>query len=1047
MFKWLGQFVSNTAAGMGGLFSFRAWGEFVARFAWLVVLFWLAAVLSVWWFAPPWDSVTQDGDLAYLPDEMPSVQAEELLRKYFPDQRSRSQVVISLIRERQVNDRGEVVQKAGLTSEDLTNFDFLAARYHNHLAAKLLAEARAEPGELPLPPASDRDDENPTRQRKFLDAAMASADEGAILAETLIGAVERRIDRSAAVGDRQESTEVDAILQAQLAEARRLYALATWNLSIAAKLLGDDDKAESERVEALLDAPGGAGLLENAPRRETHNFAALYWRIAEQLAATDFEAESKYRRAALALEPRLNDAEWRKALLEPLPLVDVWTRHTEFLNEKLVSKGLTADGQPRESGPTRAQLLVLPMSNEFLATANVGVIHRIEHDVDEFFARLTPARQAGLEYAISGSAAVGGDMLRAAQQAISNTEVLAVVLVLIILLFVYRSPLLIAVPLITIVVSLVIGSGLVAWLTQVGQLEGFDWYTFKVFKTTRIFIVVILYGAGTDYCLFLIARYREELEQGADLADGVAGSLLGVGDALAASALTTVFGLAMMFFADFGKFSNSGPAIGVCLVVTLLAALTLAPALLRIMGRAAFWPWSPPSPETRLGPQEEFGSGLWRTLARWVVRYPGPILVGSVLLLAPLAVSGAYVGVTYNFLGELRPQATSRQGTDRLGDYFPVGESGPIVVVAERVDGGFDEPPNDSGREILRLTKELYGDAYASELPDAAGEIRPDREPTPEEIRRGQDVEYVRSSEAPLGRRPPPGGEEATVGARRIYRSSDRVRNMYLTPVAESRGDVIRFEVILKHQPFSYEAVEALDRLEAFLERKARDPDSFWYDATFVYGGTTSSLRDLREVTESDTFWIKIWVVLAVFLVILLIIRKPITCLFMMGSVLFSYYVTIGATEWFFYWAYGDTYEGLDWKVPLFLFVILVAVGQDYNIYLATRVFEEQEARGKFRGLHSGLVQTGGIITSCGVIMAGTFISMASGPVLGQLDPLIQSQFPSSEVNFSSGTLRGMTELGFSLSLGVMLDTFVVRPILLPAFLALMAYADDWLQE
>jgi RND superfamily putative drug exporter len=777
-------------------------------------------------------------------------------------------------------------------------------------------------------------------------------------------------------------------------------------------------------LPAHMTSVRGRNLLEQAfPEQLTRSSVALVFaRHNGAITEADYEAIDRF----IARYSPTSD--------HTTPVVSVWSHQSEVVGRKLTSR-LGPQGQ--------ASLVFLNLASEFTAVGNMRFITALyEHVRTETHAANWPA---GLTLGVTGSAAIGADMLLSAQESIERTERVTVLLVLLILLAVYRAPGLVVIPLATIMASVAVARNLVASLALCCEHAGID---FHIFKTTQIFVVVILYGAGTDFCLFLISRYREELHRGRSPERAIARALGYVGNALAASALTTILGLGMMVFADFGKFRSGGPAIALCLTVALAASVTLAPALLRASGRWVFWPARPFSPTAPASPSGSLATRLWPAVARLVLARPGLVLLASIVVLAPLAWRGRAVAVSYDLVNELGPHRPSVLGFHLLADYFLPGEIGPVTVLARRPDDRFRHPEGQA--EIARLTKHLY----QLTIPDTEG--------TPQ-----RPILSVRSLMEPLGGAPGVYNPFTSAGRDKLaVLKNPRTKALYLAQSGPLAGQVTRLDLIFQYDSFSRESVALFNYVERQLraladdellaelgryqpetqqdlavlyarhfsaEQRQRlshlvvrltegDVDQFlalarlapaWHGVQIEFLGNTPGIRDLEQVTASDQRLIQVLVVLAVGAVLVVILRRPVLCAYLILSVLFSYLVTMGVTEWLFGWIYGATYRGLDWKVPLFLFVLLVAIGQDYNIYLVTRVVEEQRRLGLREGLRRAMISTGGIITSCGVIMAGTFVSMIAG------------------------TLRGMQELGLALSLGILLDTLVIRTILVPAFMAL----------
>jgi|SRR5579864_4652344 len=650
-----------------------------------------------------------------------------------------------------------------------------------------------------------------------------------------------------------------------------------------------------------------------------------------------------------------------------LPITGVSSYREPLIGNRLVS----ADKQ--------CTLISVSLGTPYLALQTQSTVDRIEERVRPLF-----ADHPDLRLHITGPAGVGRDLIRASASSLDQTTVATVLLVVLVLVVVYRSPFLAVIPLVTIGVATWVSLKLLALATWIPGVQ--------LVNISQVFTIVILFGAGTDYCLFLMARYEEELEAGQPAVPALRFSLSSVAGALVASAATVMAGLGLMGFAEFRKISCAGPVMAVSLAVALLASLTLSPALLRLFGKGIFWPrrFTPAYPRPAHG-------GVWQRISQWVVRHPKLVLSLAAISLLPLAVLGLQVRSSFKPTGDLGPHAKSVRGMDATQRHFPAGETGPItVLLVSKSD--WNSP---AGREAIQNLSQ--GFQYLDRVEEVRSLTQPLGKPLPSFATAGSNK----------GNKPP--NRLLDVMKKEmggfLAASLKKARAFYVARIDIEREPryVARVDVVLKNDPFEAESIETLDTIETWL-RKQPPAGAIQCECY----GVTVHTRDMAQVVERDRFRVNSLVLIGVFVILIVVVRRPWLALYLLITVLLSYYATLGATALFVHCWAGKPLGIIEWRVPFFLFTILVAIGEDYNILMVSRALQERQRWGPREGLRRGLARTGGTITACGVIMAGTFATL----MLGHLGTLV--------------------EIGFALGLGVLLDTFVVRPFLVPAFMLLV---------
>jgi RND superfamily putative drug exporter len=646
------------------------------------------------------------------------------------------------------------------------------------------------------------------------------------------------------------------------------------------------------------------------------------------------------------------------------------------------------EGELLKSADHKATLVVVELAGEFLSSRHWPLIEKVERLIDSL--RRERKVPQGLEISLTGNAVVGRDVRQAEKESAIAIEKWTVILVIGLLLLIYHAPVVALIPLATVFLATQVSLQLLAILAQRQYIQVSD--------TIRIYVTVLSYGAGVDYCLFLIARYREELEGEVPPTHAVANAIGRVGGTLAASAGTVICGIGTLAFAQFGKYHQAGICIPLSLLVVLACSLTFTPSLLRLTGRWAFWPMrvsSRTSPlsaneaQTRTDkrPQPQQPTNIWERVAQALVARPGTIWLFSVAAMAPFVAIAVvhYQHVDYGLSGGLPKAAPSSTGTKVLMEHFPAGTVGPLTVLITNHD--FDFGSLESYGLIRSVSDMLEHQKETLELAD------------------------IRSLAHPFGISRY-GKETLTSIAVSTPASAAAVRNLsfthYVSTASNVAGHVTRVDLVTKLDPLSQESIDNLPSLEGAFQ--AALPNKL-KESQLDFVGPMASLRDLSDVTQSDFQRIEMLVPAVVFLILVVLLRKVLVSLYLIVTVVVSFLATLGVAYLVFWLANPADFIGLDWKVPVFLFTILVAVGEDYNIFLLARVHEEEREHGPVGGVTAALVKTGGVISSCGFIMAGTF-----GTLL-------------------SGTLIEMKQLGFALAFGVLLDTLVVRSIVVPAFL------------
>ena len=619
-----------------------------------------------------------------------------------------------------------------------------------------------------------------------------------------------------------------------------------------------------------------------------------------------FERQGGLGRKDIDAIGKIGDGLGELGLTGATPIVDPFSG--EHRNQ-LLQVARLAHGVGPISKDGEAALLVLAIDAEDrgAVVSGVGEIRRY----------LRAHELPGVRAYVTGPGGIAADLERVAEDAGRTLLVATLSLVLLLLLAVYRAPILALLPLLTVGAAYLVALGLIYLLIEANAIV--------VNTEGTMLLLVLIFGAGTDYSLLLVHRYREE--------ESLAAAIRETRPAILASGGTVIAAMLVLLVADLESTHWLGPVLAIGIAVMLAAAFTLLPALLSILGDRAFWPANRQttgiggipggaSPNRDGGDPPDPRPSIWLRAADLVRRRSGRIIVGVLALLAVLALGNLTNYETLGFGQGVTKPTNSSRGTEALERHFPAGLGSPLTAVVK-----------------------------TAEAPQVAKQLE----------------------------------------------NLDSVQLVLPTPVPSDATEAV-IVLILRGSPYGDEAEAAVEEIRDRLHAIA--PGG-------LLGGIPVENLDIEQTNSRDTKLIVPLVLLVIGLILIAVLRALVAPAYLIATVLASFAATLGLATFAFTEVFGA--EGLAFNLELMSFIFLVALGVDYNIFLMTRAREEAAARGTREGTLAALVSTGGVITGAGLILAGTFATLTLLP------------------------LEELVQIGATVAIGVLLDTFVVRALLIPA--------------